>query len=505
MKTERLKKSFFNGISNVSIMFINTILSFILRTAFIKILGEQCLGLDGLFTNILSLLSLSELGISSVISFSLYKPLADKNQDKIDKIMSFYKNVYRKLAFLLLGFSLLLVPFLKFIVKGYTIHYNIYFIYMLYVLEVVLSYFTSYKTILIEADQQNYLLTPIRILFNLLTYGLQFAFLLLTKNLILYLIIKLVFRQIEKIVVNLYISKKYPAVNFNCKEKVDKEDLATIKENVKGILFHKLGNYAVNGTDNILISSIVNISTAGLYTNYLSLISIIRNFINGIITAATSSFGNLNVTDSAETKYNIFNIMNFISFFAAGLFGIGIYFLINIFITFWVGSSYALSTICVFFISLNFYLTVMLQPVDTVKNSTGLYFKDRYIPLVQASINLVLSFLLGRKYGLVGILVATSVSYLCTVSWTKPYMIYKYIFEKKITLYLKQQLKNIAVLLLAVLLTIGAYSFISIANIYLLFIVKGIILVFIFISVFLLFNFHSKELAFFKNLIKKKK
>ena len=503
MKTERLKNSFFNSISNVLTLFTSTILSFILRTAFIKILGEQCLGIDGLFTNILSFLSLSELGISSVISFSLYKPLAERNKDKIDKLMSFYKNVYKKLAFLVLGFSLLLLPALKFIVKDYTVNYNIYFIYIFYVLDAVLSYFTSYKTILIEADQKNYLLTSIRIIFNFLTYGLQFAFLMATKNLYFYLAIKLIFRQIEKLVVNFYVSKKYPDVNFNCKKKVDKEDLKTIKENVNGILFHKLGNYAVNGTDNILISSIVNISAAGLYTNYLSLISIIKNFINGIITSATSSFGNLSVTDTIETKYNIFNIMNLVGFFSAGLFSLGIFHLINHFITIWVGNSYTLNVFCVFFISLNFYLMVLLQPVDTVKNSTGLYFKDRYVPILQAVINLVLSFILGKIYGLVGILASTAISYLLTVSWTKPYMIYKYVFNKNILFYLKQNLKNIVILLLSNGLIVLAFSLVSFKNLLLLFLVKGILVVMIFTSIFLLFNFKTKEFKFLYNLMKK--
>lgn len=503
MKTERMRNSFFNSMSSVLVLFTSTILSFVLRTYFIKILGEQCLGLDGLYTNILSLLSISELGFAMVISFSLYKPLAEKNQDKINKLMSFYKDIYRIMAFIVLGISIVFLPFLKFMVKDYTVNYNIYFIYLLYVGDSVFSYFTSYKAILIEADQKKYLLTPIRIVFNVLTYGLQFIILLLTKNLVYYLVVRLVFRQFENIAINIFVSKRYPDVDFNCKKKVDKEDIDKIKENVNGVLFHKLGNYAVNGTDNILISSIINISVAGLYTNYLSLITIIKSLINGVITSATSSFGNLNVTDSIETKYNIFNIINFVCFFVTGMFTIGIYFLMNVFIEIWIGSSFLLNSSCVFFIAINFYLISMLQPIDTVKNSTGLYYIDRFVPIVQAIINLVLSFLLGRIFGLVGILASTTISYLVTVSWSKVIVIYKHVFEKSVSYYFKKQFLNILTLFMSVLILHFIYSRISIQNLYILFLVKGFLAVFIFTIVFGLFNFKTKEWHFFINCFKK--
>ena len=471
IKTERMKNSFFNSISNVLILFSNTIFSFIVRTFFIKILGEQCLGLDGLFTNILSLLSLSELGISTAVSFSLYKPLAEKNDLHTSKLITFYKKVYRIIAAVILVTSLFLLPFLKYIVNGYTVNYNIYIIYSLYVLNTILSYLTTYKTIVIDADQKTYLLTGIRIIFNVLTYGLQLIILLLTKNLIFYLIIQLIFRHLERVITNYYIDKKYINVNFNCKEKIDKEDSEKIKENVKGILFHKIGNYAVNGTDNILISSIVNISTTGIYSNYISLVSIIKSLIGGIISSATSSFGNLNITDKSETKFYIFNIMDLICFLITGLFSVGIYFLINIFIQLWIGNSYLLNNVCVIIIVANFYLNSMLQSIETVKSSTGLYYQDRYIPLIQAIINLILSFVLGRQFGLTGILLATTVSYVLTVSWSKAYIIYKYVFHKSIILYLKKQIKNFIILVLTFLMTSLTFKLLFISNFILLLLV----------------------------------
>ncbi len=504
MNTNRLQKTIFNSISNVLVLFSTTILSFILRTFFIKILGEQCLGLDGLFTNILSLLSLSELGISTAISYSLYKPLATENKDKINKIMSFYKKIYQSIAFLILIFSLVLLPFLHLMVKDYNVSYNIYLIYGLYVLDTILSYLTSYKVILIEADQKNYKLTSIKILFNFLTYGLQLTFLLCTKNLIWYLIIRVGVRQVERIVTNIYIGKKYPAVQFQYPKKIDKEDGDEIKKNVKGIIFHKIGNYAVNGTDNILISSIVNIATTGIYSNYLSIVSIIRNFIGSIVVSATASFGNLNVNNPPEVKLNVFNIMDFVCFFLTGLFAIGIYFLINSFITLWIGSNYTVNIYCVILITMNFYLNAMLLPIDTVKDASGKYYQDRYVPIIQTIINITLSFLLGYFMGLPGILLATTISYLSTVSWSKAYIVYKYIFDKNVILYLKKQCKNLLILFLSILVANFVFSLFHVKNLLFDFILKGCTLTFIFCIFFIVFYIRSNEFHFFKNLILQK-
>ncbi len=504
MKSSRFKKTIFNSISNVLVLFSITVFSFVLRTYFIKILGEQCLGVDGLFTNILSLLSLSELGISAAISYSLYKPLAEKNKDKINKIMSFYKKVYHFIALFIFFFSIVLIPFLHLIVKGYDVNYNIYLIYSLYVIDIVMSYLTSYKIILIEADQKSYKLTGIKIMFNFLTYGLQLLFLLLTRNLIWYLVIQVIVRQIERLITNIYIGKNYQDIDFNYKEKLDKEDSDNIKENVKGIIFHKVGNYAVNSTDNILISSIVNISTTGIYSNYLSIISIIRNFIGSIVSSATSSYGNLNVNDTPQTKLNIFNIMDFTCFFVTGLFTLGIYFLINTFIHLWVGTNYILDNFCVIIITINFYLNCMLLPVDTVKSSTGKYYQDRYIPIIQAIINLALSIILGKIMGLVGILLATTICYLCTVSWSKAYIIYKYIFQKNVFTYLKRQLKNGIMLLCTAFVIQYIFKYIHINGLFLSFVIKGCILTLTFSIIFLLFYRNSNEFSFFKNLFLKK-
>lgn len=494
----------FNSIANVVVNLSSTLFSFIVRTIFIKTLGQELLGLDGLFTNILSLLSLAELGFSTAISFSLYEPLAKKNHKKISQIIVYFKKIYRKIAILIMGMGLLLIPFLPFIVKDYTIDNTIYIIYLLYLVNTASSYLLSYSCVLMEADQKNYKLTPIRLGFDFLTYALQLIVLLLYKNFILYLVIQLIIRFIQRVITNNYIQKHYPDINFKENLDIEEQDKKEIKTNIKGIIFHRIGDYAVNSTDNILISSIVSIAVTGIYSNYLAITSIFKNLISTIISATTSSFGNLNVTENEETKRNVFNLLNFLSYFVSGTIVIGIYFCINPFITLWVGESYVLNNIITIVICINLYLACILFPIVAVKNSTGLYYVDRYIPIVQAIINLVVSILLGMKIGLLGILLGTTISSVLTVNVTKPYIIYKHVFHYSSKEYYFKTLKNIAIIVLTIVLVQFLLKFISIGNLWLTFIINGIVSILLYSIIFLLFHFYTKEFQYFKNIIIRK-
>lgn len=494
MKSDRVKNSVYNSFSNLAVNISVTILSFIVRTIFIKQLGEQCLGLDGLFTNILSLLSLTELGFSSAISFSLYEPLAKNKTEQISKLMHYFKNVYKIIAVIVLIVGLCLLPFLNKIVKDYTISENIYIIYILYLLNTVSTYLISYSSILIEADQKNYKLTFIRLLFNIITYGFQIIIILLTQNFILYLAIQFLFRLIERIIVNEYIKRKYKMIDFNINKKIDNEDKELIRKNIKGIIFHRFGDYAVNGTDNILISSIVNISTTGIYSNYLSIISILRNLIGSVILATTSSFGNLNVLEDSNAKRDVFNLINFLCLFITGIVVVGLYFCLNQFITVWIGEKYLLDTFCIIIICTNFYLNCIMLPITAVKNSAGIYYVDRYISIIQAVINLIISIVCGLKFGIVGILFGTTISSIFTVNITKPYIIYKYVFKSSCMEYFLKILKNIAIIVSSIFISSYILNFLNINDGILKILTNGCISIFIYLSIFIAFSFRTTEL-----------
>ena len=504
MKTERVKNSVFNSISNLLISFSVTILSFILRTIFIKMLGEQCLGLEGLFTNILTLLSLAELGFTLTISFSLYDPLSKKDYRKIKLLLNYFKKVYRKIGSFIFITGILCMPLLPRIAKGYTVSYNIYIIFLLFLINTSLSYFTSYNFVLLEADQKKYKITHIRLICSILLYGLQIISLVVFKNFIIYILILIIMKQAEKIVTYMYIRINYKEV-YNIDEKSEKLDPSSkksIEKNIKGVLFHKIGDFAVNGTDNILISSIINISITGIYANYLSIVGVIKTFINSLISASTATFGNLNVEESIKVKNNVFNVINMISGITIGICTICFFCIANDFVLFWVGKRFVLGTSSVIIISANIFLACMLIPIDVVKNSTGLYYIDRYIGIIQAFVNLIASIIFGKLFGLNGILIGTTISYLTTVTWTKPYMVYKYIFKESFVKYIRNLLLNICMVVFICIVSNYIFRFINIkSSVFLLMIIKCLICSICYVILYTLVYHQTEQFKYIKGLV----
>lgn len=504
MQAERTKNSIYNGASNLIINITSAILSFVVRTIFIRKLGEQCLGLDGLFTNIISMLSLVELGVNTALAFNLYEPLAKHDVDRINRLMSFFKKFNRFICFSILGFGLCILPFLKFLAKDYTIDYNIYFIFLLYLANTAFSYLLVYCYIIIEADQKNYKLTPIKIVFNFLTYGFQIFVLLLTNNFILYLLVQFILRYIERICLFKFIKKEYSFVDFDSKEKISKEDKNILTKNIKSLIFHRVGAYAVNGTDNILIASIVSISATGFYSNYLSITGILKNLVASIINGTTSSFGNLNISESDEIKENSFNLVNFVCYSVTGLFFVGLICCFKPFITLWIGDKYNLSFVCVLFICINFYLASIILSVDAVKNSAGLYHNDRFVPIIQAIINLAISIIFGIKFGLIGILLGTTVSSILTVNVVKPIIIYKNIFHTAYKKYFIYILKNVLTVAFSVMASMFVFKYLNSPNIFITLILNGVVSCSIYCLLFVVTNFYTTEFKYFKNLLMKK-
>ena len=426
----RTKKSLLNIGSNFFIMLSKSILAFILRTIFIKILGEDYLGVNGLLTNVLSMLSLAELGVSAAINFSLYKPLAENDNERISTLMSFYRKAYSIIGAVVFVLGIVLMFFLKYIIKDYESIQNLNIIYLLYLLNTVSTYFISYKETLITADQKNYKLTKINFISILVLYLLQIILLVVTRNYIVYLVTQYLVTLIQRVATNIYISKEYSYISFKSKEKLNPEDKNTIITNIKAMFLHKIGDYCINGTDNIIISSFISIGLVGIYSNYVNLITILTSFISVIYGGVTASIGNLIATENEEKRIGVFKKLNFVGFIIYGLCSVCFLNLFNPFIELWIGQKYLLSFGTVVLIVLNFYITGARVPITTMKSAAGLYKQDRYTPLLQSLINLVISIALVKPLGIAGVLLGTLISSIAIPLWQRPYIIYKYIFKK---------------------------------------------------------------------------
>lgn len=451
IESQRTKKTILNISYDFVFAIIEAVLTFILKTIFIMTLGKEYLGIKGLFSNILSMLSLTELGISTAISFSLYKPLAEEDSKKISILMSFYKKAYRIIGTLIFTIGIIIMFFLKYLIKdGHNIEY-LNLIYVLFLLNTVSSYFLSYKQTLLKADQKKYKLTKINFIFLFVGTIIEISLLLIFKNYILFLIFQIGKEILKKVVINRFISKEYKNVNFKEKEKLDKEDKDNLKRNIKALMMHKLGVYVLNGTDNIVASAFIGLSIVGVYSNYISLTEYIVFFIDIIYKSITAGFGNLIASiknkENEKKALDVFHRIDFIGFILYGISSICFLYLFNPFITLWIGQDYLLSFDSVIVIVLNYFFVGMRMPINTVRSAAGLYYQDRFLPVVQTIVNLVTSIILVQKIGFIGILIGSLVSNILAAI-VKPYILYKYIFHTNVKDYYIRFIKYIFVILL---------------------------------------------------------
>lgn len=425
----RIKNSLLNYSTGIIIRLVTLILNFTSRTVFISTLGVAYLGINGLMLNVMSMLSIAELGIGTAITFSLYKPLHDKNEQKIIQLMSFFKKIYKIIGVILLLLGMVLIIFINYIIKDPGNVENIRLIFFLYLVSTVLPYFVNYKEVLIKADQKEYKLATVTVVFSILNVTFQILILLLFKNFILYLISNIIITFSQALYINYKITKIYPILNNKSNERLPSEELNNIKRNIKALFFHKIGGFSIHSTDNIIISSFINVSTVGIYSNYTMIINAVNSFVTLFFSSVTASMGNLIASSDNAKKLKIFELINFIGFWLYGLISIFFLNLLNPTIELWLGEQFLLSKGIIIVIIINFYLTGMRMSIETVKTAAGLYDVDKYSPLIQAAVNLVASIILVNKWGLLGVFIGTLISSLVLPIWQRPYLLYKYVFK----------------------------------------------------------------------------
>ncbi|MBF7096119.1 lipopolysaccharide biosynthesis protein [Alkalibacter mobilis] len=430
-----------NSIKNVKFslggQMISLLLSFVSRTVFVRYLSAEYLGLNGLFTNVLSILSLAELGVGTAIIYSLYEPLAKNQEYRLKALMRIFRNVYITVGIWMFVAGLALTPFLDFFIKDMPDIPNINLIYIMFVANSATSYFFSYKRSLVIADQKKYIDSFYHFVSLILIHLIQIVVLVLTKNYILFLTVRIVGSFAENYLITLKANKLYPYLKKYNGEKLEADDKKTIVKNIKALFFHRIGTIAVTGTDNLLMSKFVSLISVGLYSNYLMITASLTMVYKLIFQSLIASVGNLGVSEDKKRLISVFKSVDFFGFWIFGFSSIALFILFNPFIELWLGEEYLFEMPIVFLISLNFYLKGMRTGVLTFKDALGLYYQDRYKPLIEAVINLSASIFLAINFGVAGVLIGTTISTLTTSFWVEPYVLYKYGFNDKIYHYFK--------------------------------------------------------------------
>lgn len=427
------KNAIYNLLSNV----VTMLLSFVTRTLFIYTLGVKYLGLNGLFTSILGVLSLADLGISTAITYSLYQPLSDDNQNKVGQIIALFGKMYKIIGTIIFVLGLCLVPFLKYLVnfpEGININY--YVIYLLFLINSVSTYlFFSYKNTVLYANQQSYLTVKYEIFYSIITMISQIIVLLIFENYYIYLLIPIFINVFKNYRVSKIAEKLFPIIKIKKFEPLDYKDKKEIIKNVYSISMIKISGIIYSSSDNLVISTFINTSIVGYYSNYIMILNIIKSLVGAIFNSMVASVGNLNASESTEYKYLTFKRLNFINFVIYAFCFICLNQLLNPFITVWIGEKYIFENVTVLLICLTFLIPGMNNIINIYKDGCGLFWETRFRTLLTAIVNITISIILVKKLGINGVLLGTILAYCLTIYIVDPIIVYKKVFVKPVIKY----------------------------------------------------------------------
>jgi len=500
MANSRTKNSIINSSTSMITQVLTVLMDFAVKTIFIYVLGNEYLGINGLFSNIITLLSLADLGIGMAIPYSLYKPLADKDTKKIKSLMKYYSKIYSGIGLVVLLIGLSITPFLPLIIKDMPNIPHLYLIYMMFVTHSALSYLFVYKRFLIESDQKGYIVSKITFICSFLLNVFRVTLLLLTKNFIIYLACSIVFVVIQNIWYSKKADKLYPYLKEKDIEKIDKKEVEEINKNIKSLFIYKIGSVIANGTDNIIISKFVGLIAVGLYSNYLLIISSINNIVAQIFNAITSSIGNLVATNNNRSK-NIYEKLSFFNFYIFSLCGICVFILINPFIKLWIGEEYIISNFVAFLLAINFYMSGMQSVTNSFRTAYGLFYIAKFRPIIMVILNIIISIILVKPLGIAGVILGTIISKTITIVWLDPYIVYKHGFKENPISYYIKYIYYLLITVISSLLLYLLSTYIVVNNI-IMWIILGII-VFIIYNLIIIILFHkTEEFNFFFDKLK---
>lgn len=488
-----------NLASSLGITLIMTILGFLTRKVFVDNIGVEYLGLNGLLQNILGVMALLEGGFATSVVYNLYKPLAENDQPKIIALLQLYRKVYRYIALGICCCAMAIYPFLDIFLKDAESLSYVSVVYFIFLFNSIIQYFTAYKWSIINASQQVYKLTTVNLVYQVGLNLTKLAILYYTKNYILYLVVESLFGIGLNLAIVRTANRLFPYITTKQKYEVDKQTKQNIITNMKALFLHSVGGYFMHSTDNIIISSFVGVGIVGLYSNYTLILGTIGSTCNQVLNSFSESVGHLIATESKEKVYDVFKTIFFVNFLVISIPAIIIYNTMEPFIEWWLGDEYLLgyATLCV--ILINFYINNMRSSALTFKTKSGIFVNDRFTPLIQGCINLLLSLIFVQYWGLTGVLAATGISILSIGFWQFPRLIYKYTFNKSLWNYFKVYGYYTFIGLATLLLSSYLCQFNKIENMLGHTIINGLITIICIISIYLIIFYQTYPFKQLKN------
>lgn len=431
-RKSRTEYSAMNAFTATTMRVLSLLAGYFARVVFTHTLSEDYVGINGIFYNILNILSVAELGIGTAISYALYKPIAEGDTEKQKSLMLVIKRMYSVLMIVIFAAGLCMLPFLKYLMKNSPDIEHVELLFIIYLVNCVISFIGVYKGILVDAYQFSYITVFYRTLSWIVGAVLQIVFLLLTRNFFAYALILLFGTILNNVCISIKANRLFPFLKEKNVEKLSKDEKSSILKNLKALLLHKVGNAAIEYSDNLLLSIIVGTVSVALYSNYYLIIASVRQLIEEVFKGIAASVGNLAATEDNARVQKIYEATFFAAQWIFGVSTVCMFVALDSFIGLSFGSNYIFAEEITIVLLANFFLLGMRQPTIVFRDSMGLFWYDRYVSVAEAIINLIASIVLGNMYGTLGIFLGTLISMVTTSLWIEPLILYKYKLKKSV-------------------------------------------------------------------------
>ena len=409
--SSRIENSTRNAKYGIASQILYLILAFVLRIAITRNLGIVALSLNGLFSEVLSILSLAEMGVGLAITYNLYEPLAKGDKQRVAQIMNLLKRFYRAIFWFIMITGLALAPWIQHLVNDIQVSLPyLRIVYILFVFQTAAGYLFSYKTLLLTADQNAYVQSKLNLIWRSIFFGISLVAVVVLKNYIVYLISESMFYLVFYWICDRKISKMYPYLSAD--EQLPDEDKKKILTGVKQMFVGKLSNKILNSTDNILISLLVGTSYVGVFSQYSMFTNGFLRLFSSLNESIVGSVGNLIASESAEKVRKTLEQSTYLFFLAAIFCGSCLYAGIDPFLKAVMGKNYLLPRAVIALAVLNMMYEALKMPLWTYFSAAGLFKEDQWVSLSGAILNVIVSIYWGKFSGMAGIFAGTFVSLL---------------------------------------------------------------------------------------------
>lgn len=462
-RIERTKNAARNIVFGTVLKIYQIVIPFLMRTAMIYFLGVQYLGLSSLFSSILQVLNLAELGVGSAMVFSMYRPIAEDDTVTICALMKLYKLYYRIIGFVIAGAGCALLPFIPKLIKGdVPADINIYVLYLLNLAATVLSYWLlAYKNSILQAHQRINVISKVTLVTNTIQYVFQFIVLWLLKDYYAYIIIALFVQVLTNVITAIVVDKLYPS--FRARGKLPKEEIKAINARIRDLFTAKLGAVVVNSADTIVVSAFLGLTVLAIYQNYFYIVTSVIGFVTIIFTACTAGIGNSLIVETKQKNFIDLKKFTFIIMWVAGFCSCCFLNLFQPFMEIWVGKNLLLEYTAVICFVVYYYIYEINQLLNMYKDAGGIWHEDRFRPLVTALANLGLNLVMVQFWGIYGVLLSTVITMLgIGMPWLF-YNLFTTMFERKqLPEYLKKVLFYSAISLIVCVISVIICNFINV-------------------------------------------